>query len=176
MNYRKCAEGIAARFTNIFRKEEVSKSCVEIVKKPVIRCSAGVIGQPVIGKVIPYTEIADPTFATGILGQGVGIEPEDNVVYAPYDGEVSSIAESKHAVGITGRNDMELLIHVGMDTVDMKGDGFEIFVTVGDKVKKGQKLMTFDREKIKAAGHPETIAVLLTNSDDYDDVKFGDGI
>ena len=182
--------GVAFILANLLWKEEsqaeaapaepapvpLVETAAGIVDKSVIRCSAGEIGQPVIGRVIPYTEIADPTFATGTLGQGVGIEPEDNVVYAPYDGEVSSVAESKHAIGITGPGDMELLIHVGVDTVAMKGDGFEDFVKEGDKVKKGQKLMTFDRDKIKAAGHPETVVVLLTNSDDYEDVKFGDAL
>ncbi len=139
----------------------------------VISSSAGEIAQCTAGKIIPYTEIPDPTFAAGTLGQGVGIIPEDEFVYAPIDGEISSVAESKHAIGITGAEDMEVLIHVGVDTVEMKGDGFEDFVKEGDKVKKGQKLMKFDREKIKAAGHPDTVVLLLTNSDDYNDVKFG---
>ncbi|MBQ7578490.1 MAG: PTS glucose transporter subunit IIA [Synergistaceae bacterium] len=139
----------------------------------VITSSAGDIAQCTAGKVIPYTEIPDPTFAAGTLGQGVGIQPEDEFVYAPIDGEVSSVAESKHAIGISGANDMEVLIHVGVDTVEMKGDGFEDFVKEGDKVKKGQKIMKFDREKIKAAGHPDTVVLLLTNSDDYEGVKIG---
>ena len=104
----------------------------------VISSSAGEIAQCTAGKVIPYTEIPDPTFAAGTLGQGVGIQPEDEFVYAPIDGEISSVAESKHAIGISGENDMEVLIHVGVDTVEMKGDGFEVFVKEGDKVKKGQ--------------------------------------
>ncbi|MBQ7560233.1 MAG: PTS glucose transporter subunit IIA [Synergistaceae bacterium] len=139
----------------------------------VITSSAGDIAQCTAGKVIPYTEIPDPTFAAGTLGQGVGIQPEDEFVYAPIDGEISSVAESKHAIGISGGNDMEVLIHVGVDTVEMKGDGFEDFVKEGDKVKKGQKIMKFDREKIKAAGHPDTVVLLLTNSDDYENVKIG---
>ena len=139
----------------------------------VISSSAGEIAQCTAGKVIPYTEIPDPTFAAGTLGQGVGIQPEDEFVYAPIDGEISSVAESKHAIGISGANDMEVLIHVGVDTVEMKGDGFEDFVKEGDKVKKGQKIMKFDRAKIKAAGHPDTVVLLLTNSDDYEGVKIG---
>ena len=90
------------------------------------------------------------------------------------DGEISSVADSKHAIGISGDNDQELLIHVGVDTVEMKGDGFNTLVEEGQQVKKGQKLMEFDIKKIKAAGHPDTVVVLLTNSDDYEDVKFGD--
>ena len=139
----------------------------------VISSSAGEIAQCTAGKIIPYTEIPDPTFAAGTLGQGVGIIPEDEYVYSPIDGEISSVAESKHAIGISGENDMEVLIHVGVDTVEMKGDGFEDFVKEGDKVKKGQKLMKFDRAKIKAANHPDTVVLLLTNSDDYEGVKFG---
>ncbi|MBR1931348.1 MAG: PTS glucose transporter subunit IIA [Lachnospiraceae bacterium] len=175
-------EGAGKNLTDKTTTEEVVQDVAdaaqgaEITSKTVIACSAGRIAQPTPGKVIPYTEIPDPTFAAGVLGQGVGIQPEEGVVYAPMDGEISSVAESKHAIGITGSDDMELLIHVGVDTVAMNGDGFETFVNEGDTVKKGQKLMTFDRAKIKEAGHPETVVVLLTNSDDYEDVKFGEDI
>jgi PTS system sucrose-specific IIC component len=177
--------GVAFLLTTFMWKEEKEDSekaaeggsaggeTAAITDNTVISCSAGIIGQPVKGKVIPYTSIPDPTFAEGVLGQGVGIEPEDDGVYAPMDGEISSVAESKHAVGITGAGDMELLIHVGVDTVSMNGDGFTTFVAEGEKVTKGQLLMRFDRTKIRAAGHPETVVVLLTNSDDYEDVKFG---
>lgn len=89
------------------------------------------------------------------------------MVVAPFDGEISSVAETRHAVGISGPGGMELLIHVGVDTVKMNGDGFELFVKEGEKVKKGQKLIKFDIAKIKAAGYSSTTAVLLTNSDDY---------
>ena len=146
----------------------------DVTKKLVITSSAGEISLPTPGKVIPYTDIPDPTFASGALGQGVGVEPEEGVVYAPMDGEISSVADSKHAIGISGENDQELLIHVGVDTVEMKGDGFKTLVEEGDQVKKGQKIMEFDIKKIKEAGHPDTVVVLLTNSDDYEDVKFGD--
>ena len=142
-------------------------------QKVVIKSSAGEIFQPTPGTVIPYTEIPDPTFAAGTLGEGIGVQPTVGVVYAPYDGEISSVADSKHAIGITGANDQELLIHVGVDTVEMNGDGFNTLVAEGDQVKKGQKLMEFDIEKIKAAGHPDTVVVLLTNSDDYENVTIG---
>ena len=153
---------------------EIKSNGDDVTKKLVITSSAGEIALPTPGKVIPYTDIADPTFASGALGQGVGVEPEEGVVYAPMDGEISSVADSKHAIGITGENDQELLIHVGVDTVEMKGDGFNTLVEEGQQVKKGQKIMEFDIQKIKAAGHPDTVVVLLTNSDDYEDVKFGD--
>ena len=155
-------------------KSAIKSDGNEVTKKKVITSSAGEIALPTPGKVIPYTEISDPTFASGALGEGIGVEPEEGVVYAPMDGEISSVADSNHAIGISGANDQELLIHVGIDTVEMKGDGFKPFVKEGDKVKKGQKILEFDIDKIKAAGHPDTVVVLLTNSDDYKDVKYGD--
>ena len=143
----------------------------DFINNVVFKSSAGELVQPVAGKVIPYTEINDPTFNSGTMGKGIGVEPEDGIVYAPMDGEISSVADSKHAIGIDGAGDMELLIHVGVDTVEMNGDGFTPFVAEGDKVTKGQKLLKFDRDKIRAAGHPETVVMLLTNSDDYDDFE-----
>jgi PTS system sucrose-specific IIC component len=99
--------------------------------------------------------------------------PENGVVVAPYDGEISSVAETQHAVGITGPGDMELLIHIGVDTVAMNGDGFQCLVKEGDQVKAGQPLVRFDRDKIAKANHPDVVVTLLTNADDYNDVKFG---
>lgn len=126
---------------------------------------------PVKGTVIAREEIPDETFAAGVLGDGVGIVPETGEVVAPFDGEISSVTDTCHAIGITGPGEMEVLIHVGIDTVNMKGDGFELLVSEGDKVKAGQKLMAFDIAKIKAAGYSTTTAVLLTNSDDYPDFR-----
>lgn len=130
-----------------------------------------VLLSPLKGNVISREEIPDETFAAGVLGDGVGIEPEVGEVFAPFDGEISTVAETHHAVGITGPGEMEVLIHVGIDTVNMKGDGFEVLVSEGDKVKAGQRLLTFDMGKIKAVGYSTTTAVLLTNSDDYPDFK-----
>ena len=126
-----------------------------------------VIYAPIQGNVVLRESIPDETFASGVLGDGVGIEPETGEVVAPFDGEISSVAETRHDIGITGPGGMELLIHVGVDTVKMNGDGFTVLVSEGDKVKAGQNLMTFDICKIKAAGYSTTAAVLLTNSDDY---------
>ena len=180
------AGGIAFALTWFFWKEETEEGAepvkatpapevkaepeIVVPEKTVISCSAGEVKAPVKGKVVSYTEIPDETFAQGILGEGVGIWPEEEVVRAPYDGTISSVAESKHAVGITGPGDMEMLIHVGVDTVNMNGDGFQVLVKDGDEVKLGQPLIKFDRQKIKAAGHPDIVVTLLTNSDDYEDV------
>ena len=126
-----------------------------------------VIFAPIQGNVIPREDIPDETFASGVLGDGVGIEPEIGEVVAPFDGEISSVTETRHAIGISGPGGMELLIHVGVDTVKMDGNGFAVLVSEGDKVRAGQKLMTFDISKIKAAGYSTASAVLLTNSDDF---------
>ena len=150
------------------KKEEKEES---FVGETVIRCEAGTIAAPVKGQFVKQEDIPDETFAQGILGAGLGIQPEEGVVYAPFDGTISSVAESKHAIGISGAGDMELLIHVGVDTVAMNGDGFEPLVSEGDSVKLGQPILRFSREKIKAAGHPDLVVVLLTNSDDYTNVE-----
>ncbi|MBQ1327643.1 MAG: PTS glucose transporter subunit IIA [Lachnospiraceae bacterium] len=151
--------------------KEDKKEIVETAEEKEEVSEEGVAYIPVKGKAISYEEIPDETFAAGILGQGIGVVPKEGAVYAPFDGEISSVAETGHAIGITGNKDMELLIHVGIDTVKMNGDGFLVKVKDGDKVVKGQLLMTFDIEKIKAAGFDTTTAVLLTNSDDYPDFK-----
>lgn len=126
---------------------------------------------PLRGNVINRTDIPDETFASGVLGDGIGIEPELGEVAAPFDGEISSVTDTRHAIGITGPGGMEVLIHVGIDTVNMHGEGFELLASEGDQVKAGQKLMTFDISKIQAAGYSTTAAVLLTNSDDYPNFK-----
>lgn len=145
--------------TTTAEKSTIEETVLENVEK--------VIYAPIQGNVIPRENIPDETFASGVLGDGVGIEPETGEVVAPFDGEISSVTETRHAIGITGPGGMELLIHVGVDTVKMNGDGFSVLVSEGDKVKVGHKLMTFDISKIKAAGYSTTSAILLTNSDDY---------
>ena len=130
-----------------------------------------IIYAPVSGKVICREDIPDETFASGIMGEGVGIKPEEEIIVAPFDGEITSVVDTGHAVGLTSFDGVELLIHVGVDTVKMQGDGFQVFVTEGQKVKTGEKLLKFDRDKIRKAGYSDTTAVLVTNSDDYSSVK-----
>ena len=174
------AAGVAFMLSWILFKEEEPKKAeipaevkaVEVPSVSVIRCAAGQILQPVKGVVISREDIPDDTFASGVLGDGVGIQPTDDKVVAPFDGTISSVAESQHAVGLEA-NGMELLIHVGVDTVNMQGDGFTCLVKEGDEVKAGQTLIVFDRDKIKAAGYSDTVAVLLTNSDDLEGVECG---
>ena len=147
----------------------------EAPKAETVTCQPGTVYAPVSGTAVPSEQIPDETFATGVLGRGVGIQPEEGVIVAPFDGEISSVTDTHHAVGITSPDGMELLIHVGVDTVDMKGDGFDCFVQASQKVKAGDRLITFDRAKIAAAGHPDMVAVLLTNADDYKELKVRTG-
>ncbi|MBD5099662.1 MAG: PTS system trehalose-specific EIIBC component [Clostridiales bacterium] len=119
------------------------------------------------GKVIPITEVPDQVFSQKTLGDGLAIDPTDSVLLAPADGEVTMVSEdSYHACGILLDNDVELLLHIGLDTVDMNGDGFTCFVKEGDRVKRGDKLIAFDRSKIKAAGHPCVTVLVVTEEAD----------
>lgn len=128
------------------------------------------LGAAAQGTFVPMDEIPDPTFSQGILGMCCGIEPETGKVYSPMDGTISQLADTLHAIGIEAGG-VELLIHVGIDTVEMKGDGFKSHIKEGQAVKKGDLLLTIDLEKIKAAGHPATIMVAVTNSDELASVE-----
>lgn len=119
---------------------------------------------PVEGKVIPLAEIPDTTFAYGMLGPGVGILPKEDVVRAPFDGEVSALFDTRHALGLTSDDGgVEVLIHVGINTVELKGAHMTALVRAGEKVKEGQELLRFDRKKIEEAGYNTTVAVLVSN-------------
>lgn len=133
-----------------------------------------VVYAPVNGDVIELENVPDPTFSQGILGPGCGIEPLEGVIYAPFDGVITNVAETKHAIGITSHSGIELLIHVGVDTVDMKGEGFEVHVSENQKVICGDKILTFDRKSIQEKGHPDVVVVLLTNGDDFGALSFAD--
>lgn len=122
--------------------------------------------QPVAGTVIPQRSIADETFSSGMMGIGCGIEPDSGEVYSPVNGSVVFAAETKHAIGIKCENGIEILIHVGIDTVEMEGNGFEIFVKEGDKVQTGQHILTFNREAVLNAGYKDTVILLITTSDE----------
>lgn len=128
------------------------------------------IGAAAKGSAVLMADIPDPVFSQGMVGFCCGIEPEDGKVYSPVDGVVSQVPDTLHAVGVDSQG-VELLVHCGVDTVDMKGKGFTMLVKEGQKVKKGDHLMTMDLEVIKAAGHPTTIITAVTNSDDFAGVE-----
>lgn len=139
--------------------------------KPEAKASEEVLGSPVSGNVIPTAEVKDETFASEMLGTTVAVEPENGVIVAPCDGEVTSIFETGHAVCITTKEGAELLIHVGIDTVKLNGEGFTKKVEDGAQVQAGDVLIEADLEKIKAAGYPATTMMILTNADDYASVE-----
>ena len=132
---------------------------------------AGSVCAPVDGEMIAQEEISDETFASGVLGKGVGINPETGHVYAPFSGTIGAVADSGHAIGLTDQDGREILIHVGIDTVAMEGKGFSPKVKQGDVVKAGQEILSFDREMIKKAGYKDTVIVILTNMDESADVE-----
>ena len=129
------------------------------------------ITAPLAGKVRPLSKIEDPVFSSEALGKGCAIEPAGGEVVSPFDGVVEQIAPTKHAVGLRSRDGVELLIHIGMDTVELKGLGFASQVNVGDEVKPGQLLLKFNRTAIAAAGYRLTAPVVVTNSDAFAAVK-----
>ncbi len=125
---------------------------------------------PINGTVVPLSQVKDEAFASEALGKGVAIEPKEGKVYAPADGEISTFFPTGHAIGITSDAGVEILIHVGMDTVKMNGDGFKPAKKQGDRVKKGDLLLEFDMQKIKEAGYPLTTPVIIANTNDYAEV------
>ena len=128
------------------------------------------IASPIKGKVLKLCDIQDEAFASGVLGKGVAILPEAGEVYAPANGVVSALFPTLHAIGLTTEEGAEVLIHIGLDTVQLNGEGFEALVAAGDQVKKGQLLIRFDMDFISGKGYCLETPVLITNSDQFLDV------
>lgn len=129
------------------------------------------IKSPLNGAVVPLKEVSDPVFSGGVLGEGTAILPSDGKVYAPADGMVSAVMDSKHAVGITGDNQAEILIHVGLDTVNLNGEGFVLHCKMGDRVKAGDLLLEFDLNLLKEKGYDVITPVLISNTANFISVK-----
>ena len=130
-----------------------------------------ILGAECKGTVVPMENIPDEVFSQGILGQCIGIDPAEGKVFAPVDGEITQAPDSGHALGLMSTGGIEVLIHVGVDTVDMNGDGFTPRVKEGDKVKKGQLLLEMDLDKIAAAKHPAVVITVITNTDEFASVE-----
>lgn len=135
---------------------------------PAIETEPKTIYSPLEGEMIPMSEIPDETFAAGILGEGVGITPTVGTAVAPFNGTISALFDTKHAIGVTSDDGIEMLIHIGINTVELNGEPFTAYIKTGDKVKAGDKLVDFDIEAIKKAGYPITTAVLVSNADDIE--------
>ena len=145
-------------------KKEI-KSTAKPASKP------ATVAAPINGTCIPLSEVNDAVFSQKILGDGAAIIPSEGKVYAPVNGTVSTVFDTKHAIGIMSPDNIELLIHVGIDTVSMNGKGFHVHVATGEHVKCGQKLLTFSQKEIKAAGFRSTVAIIVTNPDEHQTIK-----
>lgn len=145
--------------------------CRKKASAPQTESPALCIASPLSGTVRVLSRIDDPIFSSEALGKGCAIEPTNGEVYAPFAGVVTQLAETGHAIGITGENGVELLIHVGMDTIELGGRYFEPQVKLGDVVESGQLLLRFEMQPIAAAGYSLTTPVVVTNTDDYSDVQ-----
>ena len=165
-------------FTGISGKTNDENTNTEAIveKKEEKQISEKVIKSPMNGTVIPLSEVPDAVFSSEMLGKGFGVEPSEGKAYAPVDGEVTTVFDTKHALGLMSKNGVELLIHIGMDTVKLNGRGFDVKVKAGDQVKAGDLLAEFDMDLIKSEGYPVTTAVVITNTDDCEaigEVKTG---
>lgn len=126
---------------------------------------------PLAGKVIPLSEVNDPTFASGSLGEGVAIEPTGCKVVAPADGKVEAIFPTGHAVALHTNEGLDVLIHVGLDTYKLDGRHFKVHASVGDEVKQGDVLIEFNREAIRAEGYDVTAPILICNAVEFSSIK-----
>ena len=148
------------------------KDKAEAAKPEVKKVSAEkeVISSPVKGNVVPLEKVEDAAFSAGALGKGIAVDPTEGKVVAPCDGTVMTLFPTKHAIGIVSDNGCEVLIHIGMNTVKLEGKGFEAHIKQGDKVKKGDVLVTFDIESLKKEGYSLVTPIIVTNTADYLDV------
>lgn len=127
------------------------------------------IYSPINGILLKIEDVPDPVFSRKMVGDGVALEPKEGIVYSPVNGTLIQLFPTKHALGIKTEEGLEILIHIGMDTVEMKGNGFESFVSEGEKVKIGNKLLKFDMELVKKE-HPLTSPIIITNMDIVDKI------
>ena len=155
--------GIGEKETN---EEKQDKKIEE--GQPILNMGVNAIKSPISGKVIELEKVDDPVFSSGAMGKGIAIEPMDNKVYAPFNGTIEFIAETKHAIGLLSEDGVEVLIHVGMDTVKMQGRGFNVKTSVNSKIKAGDLLLEFDRNAIEKEGYSLITPVVITNADNYE--------
>lgn len=153
--------------TLFFWKDDIVEEETIVEPGNVSKARRDVVFSPIKGQLKPLSEIKDAAFASGILGKGVAIVPEEGKVVAPFDGTVMTIFPTKHAIGIVSDNGCEVLVHIGLDTVQLEGKYFESSVKAGDKFKKGETLITFDKDKIVKAGYSLETPVVVTNHEDY---------
>ena len=137
---------------------------------PAARKQDAVMAAHMNGTVVPMAEVQDEAFATCVLGEGVAIEPAEGKLFAPADAVVDNLFDTHHAIGLVTGDGVEVLLHIGINTVELGGKHFEAHVQVGDKVKKGDLLLSFDIDAVKAAGYLCTTPMIICNTDDYQSV------
>ena len=164
-------EDEAEEVSGAISEAETDRLTEEAVTGTIASPSEGVIQTPIVGDVVALSNVNDPVFSSGAMGQGIAVKPSQDVVYAPADAEVTIVFPTGHAYGLRTANGAEILIHVGIDTVSMNGEGFNHKVAQGDKVKAGDVLGTFDSAKIAAAGLDNTTMVIVTNTADFASVN-----
>ncbi len=153
------------------RFEEKVPSELELPAEKLVALSDTLITAPISGQVIELSQVADPVFASESLGKGFAIQPNAELVVAPFDGQVITVLPTKHAIGLLSDSGLELLIHIGLDTVNLNGQFFESYVKEGDKVAKGQKLISFEKMAIENAGYQTEIPIVVTNTANFVDFK-----
>ena len=147
--------------------QEALKEASEGLVRPTVLAESAEVVSPLAGQVKPLSQATDPVFSSGVMGQGVVIEPSQGELVSPVNGTVTVLFPTKHAVGIVSEEGVEMLMHIGMDTVSLDGKGFEAHVEQGDKVVVGQQLISFDMDVIKKAGLVTETPVIITNQDDF---------
>lgn len=153
------------------REESTSNNTKENIEtKPPVQIADEVLYSPITGEISPLSELKDEAFATGALGKGTAIEPDEGKVYSPTDGTVTALFPTNHAIGITSTKGAEILIHIGLDTVELNGKYFNAHVSLGSKVKKGQLLIDFDLHEITKAGYVVSTPVIVTNQGDFEQI------
>ncbi|MBM7097213.1 PTS glucose transporter subunit IIA [Bacillus sp. H-16] len=130
-----------------------------------------VVVSPITGKAVSLSEVPDPTFAEKMMGDGIAIQPSEGTVVSPVHGEIVQLFPTKHAVGLRTVNGVEILIHIGIETVNMQGEGFEAFVKEGDKVAAGDKLITFDMDLVNEKAESTITPIIITNGDAVSDLQ-----
>ena len=126
------------------------------------------VASPLTGKKVALEEVPDPVFSQKMMGEGIAVEPEDGLVVSPVEGTVVQVFPTKHAVGLETKSGAEVLIHIGLETVAMEGEGFEAFVAKGDKVSVGDKLISFDLSLVKEKAKSTITPIIITNSDSFE--------
>ena len=157
-------------------EEAIAASDPEPEPAPAIEVKSSVsyddscVYSPLKGKAVLMADVPDETFASDVLGMGAAVDPAEGKVVAPADGEVSTLFDTHHAIGLTLDNGMEMLIHIGINTVELNGEGYTAHVEEGDRFTRGQTLITFDIPLIKSKGYPVITPVIITNADEYSDI------